>query len=197
MKRFLALFIMCTFFVTAIFAAETENEVQPPENQEDNTEYVYSANQSGDSFIRLSLAVDIPLKPENMFTGGSGTLGFYSFLSSWFAVGGDFSFAYSETLGSNVYYFIPLMARAMAQLTVGKFEFPILLGIGGSFQNYVDRMYFGLTIQPEIGAFYRIRQDWSAGVMCGLYIMPQWFDNEEYNYTGYIMTTTLSVRYHF
>lgn len=196
MKKILSLFIMCFLVLGGIFAEE-QSEVQPEEN--DEFEYVYKTNQGGDSFIRMSLGMDIPIKPKmpQMKIGGSGTLGFYKFITGWFAVGGDFSFAYSETLGSNVYYFVPLMARTIFQFTVDNFEFPLFIGIGGSFQNYVDRMYFGLTINPEIGCFYRFRPDWSVGIIGGAYILPQWFDNEEYNYTGVIATVSISARYHF
>ncbi|NLM00040.1 MAG: hypothetical protein GX220_01105 [Treponema sp.] len=196
MKKKLTLILLC-FFVLGFVFAQTENEVQPEED--DEYEYVYKANQGGDSYIRMSLAVDIPLKPEipKMKVGGSGTLGFAQYLNSWFALGGDFSFAYSETIGSNVYYFVPIMFRATAQLTLDKFELPLTIGLGGSFQNYVDRLYFGLTIQPEVGIFYRFRPDWSIGAMCGLYILPQWYKNQTYNYIGYILTGTIGVRYHF
>ena len=196
MKRLLSVLFILIAITYSIFAAETENEIQSPD---DDFEYVYKQNQSGDSFIRMSLAVDIPVKPDTskMFVGGSGTLGFYRLLTSWFAIGGDFSFAYSETVGSNVYYFIPVMARPVFQLAIGRFEIPVTLGLGMSFQNYVDRLYCGLTLNPEIGFFYRWKTEWSAGAILGTYIMPQWFENSAYNYTGIVVTAGLTVRYHF
>lgn len=196
MKRFLSICLL-GFFCFGLAFAQTESEVQP--ETEDDYEYVYKTNQGGDSFIKMGLSVNLPLNPPatKLKVGGAGTLGFYRFLNSWFALGGDFSFVYSETVGSNVYYFIPLMFRTVFQLTLDKFEIPLMVGIGGSFQNYVDRMYFGLTINPEIGCFYRFRPDWSIGGMVGAYLLPQWFEETKYNFFGVITTFSVSFRYHF
>jgi hypothetical protein len=79
----------------------------------------------------------------------------------------------------------------------GKIEIPLYIGIGGAAQNYVDKSYFGLAIKPEVGFFYRFSSEWSFGALAGLYILPQWFRNSDYNYTGFITDISASVRYHF
>ncbi|MCM1321263.1 MAG: hypothetical protein NC041_01005 [Bacteroides sp.] len=197
MKRFCAL--CCALFICFLPTFADNSESEDPPEAENKENFVYKMNQKGDQFIRMTLDVDFPIKPDldHLFIGGSGTLGYYRFLTSFFALGGDFSFAYSETIGSNVYYFVPIMLRPLLQLEFGKFEIPILCGIGGSFQMYNEKTYFGLTINPEIGCFFRFLPDWSIGIVGGMYILPQWFKNEKNNYTGYIATAGISVRYHF
>lgn len=163
----------------------------------EDEEFIYKMNQKGDQFIKIGLMVNIPLKPpaSQLKVGGSGTLGYMRFLNSNLAVGGDASFAYMTTVGENVFTCIPLMAKVMYQFTFHKFEFPITLGIGGAFQNYIGESYFGLIIKPEVGAFFRYSPDWSFGINVGWNMMPQW--TKDSSYFGVIMDTGITARYHF
>ena len=189
---------------------ETEDELpqQEEEPQEDDSitsddsyvedeAFIYKMNQKGDQLIKIGLMVNIPLHPSTtqLKVGGSGTLGYMRFLNSNLAVGGDASFAYMTTIGDNVFTCIPLMAKVMYQFTAHKFEFPITLGIGGAFQNYIGESYFGLIIKPELGAFFRYSPDWSFGVNVGWNLMPQW--TKDSSYFGVIMDIGATVRYHF
>lgn len=163
----------------------------------EDEEFIYKMNQKGDQFIKIGLMVDIPLHPatRQLKVGGSGTLGYMRFLNSNFALGGDASFAYMTTLGKNIFTCIPLMVKAMYQFSFHKFEFPITLGIGGAFENYIDETYFGLIIKPEVGTFYRHSPDWSFGVNVSWNLMPQW--TKESSYFGVIMDAGITARYHF
>lgn len=186
-------------------ATEEQPEQETEENESifsddlylEDEQFVYKMNQKGDQFIKIGLMVDIPLHPatRQLKVGGSGTLGYMRFLNSNFALGGDASFAYMTTLGKNIFTCIPLMVKAMYQFTFHKFEFPITLGIGGAFENYLGDSYFGLIIKPELGAFYRHSPDWSFGANIGWNMMPQW--TKDSSYFGVIMDIGVTARYHF
>ena len=186
-------------------ATEEQPEQETEENESilsddlylEDEQFVYKMNQKGDQFIKIGLMVDIPLHPatRQLKVGGSGTLGYMLFLNSNFALGGDASFAYMTTLGKNIFTCIPLMVKAMYQFTFHKFEFPITLGIGGAFENYLGDSYFGLIIKPELGAFYRHSPDWSFGANIGWNMMPQW--TKDSSYFGVIMDIGVTARYHF
>jgi hypothetical protein len=92
---------------------------------------------------------------------------------------------------------VPIMFKFMYQTTFGKFEVPIMLGIGGVFENYLDRTYFGLGIKPEVGVLYRINAGWSLGISGGCFILPQTYSDEKYNYVGIIPDVGLIARFHF
>ena len=155
-------------------------------------------NQPGDQFIILKLNVDIPYVPfGKLLVGGSGTLGYQRFIVSGLTLGGDVSFGYSQTLGKNVFYFVPILFRAGWQFSAGKFEFPLSIGIGGAFENYLNSSYFGLALHPDAAAFFRYDSSWSFGLHAGLYILPQWYKNAQQNRTGIIQDIGLTVRYHF
>ncbi len=195
MKRILIIFaVFCIFFSFPLVA----QEAQESSEEEYTEEFVYEVNQQGDQYISMKLNVSIPYKPfGNLFVGGSGSLGYHHFILDDLTIGGNVSFKYNSTIGSNVFYVVPLMFTASYQFDIGQWEVPVSLEIGGAFQNYIDRMYFGLAIRPEIAGYYRFSRDWSFGLHTGVYILPQWYSNPEYNYTGIIQDIGLSVRYHF
>lgn len=176
-----------------------EGDTMPPEDDTyiEDEEFIYRMNQKGDQFIKIGAMVDISLRPSlnQLKVGGSGTLGYMFFLTGNFAVGGDATFMWMPTVGKNMFTCIPLMAKVMYQFTLHKFEFPITLGIGGAFENYVDDTYFSLIIKPEVGVFFRYSPSWSAGINVGCNLMPQWTKNS--SYFGVIMDTGVTVRYHF
>lgn len=179
---------------------DTSQDTSQDESQDsyiEDEEFIYKMNQKGDQFIKVGLMVNIPLHPAatQLKVGGAGTLGYMRFLNSNLALGGDASFSYMTTVGKNVFTCIPLMAKVMYQFTADKFEFPITLGIGGAFQNYIGESYFGLIIKPEVGAFFRYSPDWSFGVNVGWNMMPQW--TKDSSYFGVIMDIGATVRYHF
>ncbi len=194
MKRFCALILFfCVFFYSA--AAQ---DAQPETSEEqESEEFVYKMNQKGDWFVRVGGSVNVPFLTPKLLLGGEGNLGFYTFLTDSLIIGGDGNLSFTVTTGDNIYFAVPLMARAMYQFSVSNFEIPISIGAGVSIQTYLERYYVGLIVNPEIGFFYRFRTDWSAGIHCGVNIIPQWYENKEFNRTGYLLDTGLSVRYHF
>ena len=216
MKR---LFVLCAALLFCFFAAgtssafaQTEPSGSPDANAEEpssenkteedsadiQSDVVYKVNQPGDQFIILKLNVDIPYVPfGKLLVGGSGTLGYQRFIVSGLTLGGDVSFGYSQTLGKNVFYFVPILFRAGWQFSAGQFEFPLSIGIGGAFENYLNSSYFGLALHPDTAAFFRYDSSWSFGLHAGLYILPQWYKNTEFNRTGIIQDIGLTVRYHF
>lgn len=173
----------------------TSEETITEESEEEG--FVYAPNQKGDQFVRLNLALEVPVRPKQLSLGGTGTLSYGMFLSEDFSLSGKVSFAYSTTVGSNVFYFIPVTLCAQYQMMIRNLEIPLSIEIGGAIQSYIDRLYFGLVVKPEAGFFYRIAPDWSVGTYAGLYIMPQWYKDSANNYTGVISDIGLSVRYHF
>lgn len=173
---------------------DTEASQEPSDFQED---FVYKMNQKGDQFINISLRLNVPLKPAptQLYVGGAGTIGYTRFINSVFALGGDISFAYSTTVGKNVFTYVPILFKVMYQPTVHQFEFPLTLGLGFAFENYNTETYFGFVAKPEVGAFYRFSPSWSFGLSTGITLMPQVAKQDFY--MGVIFDTALTVRYHF
>lgn len=196
MKKLLIILVSLSLFSVSIFA-ESENDIQDIPNTKPDDSIVYKMNQKGDWFVKLGGAAFIPLIPKNMNLGLDLNLGFYRFLWSEFAIGGDIRVAYSSTVGENMFFSIPIMGRGMYQFTIKDFEIPLSLGLGLAVQNYIDRYYFGLVLNPELGFFWRFKSDWSVGAHVGLNIMPQWYGDKTYNRTGLFLDAGLSVRYHF
>ena len=53
------------------------------------------------------------------------------------------------------------------------------------------------SLLPCLPDAYRYSPAWSFGATTGLNIMPQWSQQSETNYTGFIMDFALTARYHF
>jgi hypothetical protein len=139
------------------------------------------------------------VKPDlaHLKTGGEGMLGYLRFLNSFVAIGGSVGFDYHATIGGNIFYYIPVSLKALCQVTYQKFEFPVSLSVGGAWQSYTDRTYFGLFIKPELAAYYRAFPNWSFGLLGGCMFIPQIYDNSKDNRTGVIANVGISARYHF
>lgn len=176
---------------------ETTEETVTTSEGDGSPEFVYKPNQQGDQFVRLNLALELPLAPQQLRLGGTGTLSYGIFLTENFNLSIKASFAYTTTIGGNIFFFIPFTACAQYQFLFKNFEVPVSIDIGGALESYIDRLYFGLVVKPEAGLFYRVSPDWSIGAYAGVFIMPQWYSEKKYNATGLISDIGLSVRYHF
>ncbi|MGP1587091.1 MAG: TP0733 family outer membrane beta-barrel protein [Treponemataceae bacterium] len=199
MKKKIILFaFLIIIALTAIFAQE--NSKQKKSNEfpkiEANENSDFRRNQSGDWFLRLNINAAPPLKPEQLKFGMDLNFGAYYFLNHFIAVGGSIGFGYNPTLGSKIFYSVPILAEVAFQFEIWNFEIPVFLGIGGAFEHHSNNFLFGLVMKPEVGVFYRINSDWSVGATFGASIMPQWYTNPAYNYWGYILNTGISARYH-
>ncbi len=187
-----------------------ENDGEQDEEQDDVQDELQdepAMNVRGDKFIKIELAGALPLNfggnplkdgESQLEVGGTGSIGFYYFLSNFMALGMDLGFGYQPTIGGNIFNYIPLTFAAMFQPTLAKFEFPITLSVGAAVENYLSETYFpGLILKAEAGAFYRISPAWSLGIFGTWMGMPQWYKESKYNYFGHFCDVGLSMRYHF
>jgi hypothetical protein len=200
LQRIIFMYAALFMFAAHSFSQSDAPQDEAPsvsESEADRT-YVYRANQSGDQFIRFSLMVNFPLRPAipQVSVGMAGDLGYMVFLNSALAIGGAASFGYHVTIGNNTFTFVPVVFKLMYQPVFRKFEFPVTIGVGGCFETYMNRTYFGLIINPELAAFFRINSEWSLGLFSSLLYMPQWYTNKDDNYDGFIITAGIGVRYH-
>ncbi|MGL4982452.1 MAG: TP0733 family outer membrane beta-barrel protein [Treponemataceae bacterium] len=200
--------LFCLFFCVSIFfvhaqsgeGALGENQEHPADNEAGEgvtNPLFFSMTQKGDQHIKISIMVDFPIKPKNLSIGGSGSLGYAYHFTPGFFLGGDISFGFSATVGSNVFYYIPIMVRTGYQFSIGRFEIPLSVGVGGIVETYINRSYFGFGVKPETGLFFRFNPDWSFGLLTGVWLMPQWYEDSRNNRLGIIMDLSLSVRFHF
>jgi hypothetical protein len=201
-KKFLLLFALCCLTVTLpLFGQEEEQAPEDVPEDQDGTdpEYVVRVNQKGDQYILFSLMLAVPVQPtpDKLLVGGEGILGYMRFLNSRIAIGGTLDFGYHATVGGNVFYYVPISAKITYQPTWRRMEIPLSLSLGGAFETYLDRTYFGLFLKPEAGLYFRFSPAWSFGGVVGVMIMPQVYKETANNYTGIVADLGLSARYHF
>lgn len=164
-------------------------------------------NEKGDQYIRISLMAAFPLNFGGSFPlyehgqisiGGAGELGYHRFLTSWFAIGADVSFGYNPTLEKNTFTYVPILLTATFQPAIGRFEFPVTIGIGMAYETYLKYNYFpGFVFKPQFGVFFRASPGWSFGLETEFLLMPQIYDDSKYNFVGCFQTLGIGARYHF
>ena len=202
MKRFTILLTSLLILACPVFA---QNSSDP--DYSDSDSLGYQLNVQGDQYLKLGLGPGFPLNFGNIFengqsqlvTGGNGVLGYHFFLLDNFAVGVDATFGFNVTVGSHVFNYIPIVAKATYVPTFRKFEFPITLGIGFAWHTYIGKTYWpGLVIEPEIAVLYRISSSWGIGGEVSYLWMPE-FDYEEpsKNVYGQFLNVNVTARYYF
>lgn len=223
MKRILSLFGILLVLSVPLFAEQEtdapesapneqteQNDGQSEENvktdEDDDDENIvrkddYSRNGKGDQFLKIGIMGNFPLNFGDQLTvGGSAQLGYYRFMNSWLALGGELMAGYNPTIGSNVFTFVPITFGVMFQPSAGRFEFPQTLSVGFAFETCANKKYFpGFSAKAETGAFFRITEGWSVGLNAEFLYLPEWYTttkNADSDY-GIFMEAGVSARYHF
>ncbi len=191
MKRFISLFMILCLCTAAIFAEDQGDEYDDG--------YVYEQNGAGDQFLSIDLMADFPLTfQKQLYIGAGAAISYYRFLNSNFAVGGDLLVGYNLTIGQKPLITVPITVGLLYQPYVGKFEFPITLGLGVASSTCQTMTYFpSLTTKASAGVFYRFAEGWSAGLNASIFWVPQWFKDSSKNFNGVFTTVGISARYHF
>lgn len=197
--------------MSSIVFAETETD--EPESG-GNTTFEYETNGKGDQYVKLGIFANFPLNFGNpfkldenkklaegyLYVGSAAEIGYFRYLNSWLALGGELLLSYNPTVGSNSLATVPITAGVAMQPSVGKFEFPVVLSLGIGFETCQNKKYFPSPVAKiEAGSFFRISESFSAG-LTGLFVyIPQWSkidDKVHYDYGNFLMVS-VSARYHF
>lgn len=197
MKRFLT-FLALMICLSAPAFSQIQSE---PEETEPSQEVSYKTNGKGDQFLRLAVMGNFPLNfGEQLYIGGAAQLGYYRFLNGWLGLGAELMAGYNPTLGSNIFTYVPITFGVMFQPYVWKFEFPVILSVGGAFETCNNKKYFpGFIAKAELNAYYRFSENFSLGLGTDLVYMPEWYTSTKGADSDYglFMTASISARYHF
>ncbi|MDR1363508.1 MAG: hypothetical protein LBJ35_05610 [Spirochaetaceae bacterium] len=161
----------------------------------------------GDQTFNISAGILVPLfflsnsdgvlDNKLSFIGGVGSLAYTYFLNSNLFLGGVLAGSFSQTLGKNFLYMIPVAFTFGYQIVMNRFEFPFSLTVGGVTEQYLTYNGYWLFIKPQASGFFRLNSDWSLGLNAAWWISPQWTNTPEKNALGNFLEITFSARYHF
>ncbi|WP_407400690.1 TP0733 family outer membrane beta-barrel protein [Treponema sp.] len=171
----------------------------------------YGMHLPGDQYIRLSLGSSYPLNfpdassvlhgESQLKIGGQGSIGYHSFITSQIALGVDLGFGFNVTIGSHSFNTVPIVITGTYEPSLGKFSFPLTMGIGFAWESYNGKNYFpGLVLKPQVGAHYRISENWSVGLDTAYMFLPQFnslHHSGEENKYGHFWLVDLCARYMF
>ncbi|MDR0383136.1 MAG: hypothetical protein LBH50_04035 [Spirochaetaceae bacterium] len=160
----------------------------------------------GDQTFNISLGILVPLffvsssgrtLDNNLHLGGTGSLSYNYFLNSRIYIGGSLQGSFSQTLGKNFLYMIPIGATLGYQFVFRRFEFPLSVTVGGVTVQYLTYNGYWFFLKPQASGFFRFNSDWSFGLNLAWWFTPQSTNTPEKNATGHFFEVTLSARYHF
>jgi len=198
-----ALFIILFLLVSGFYLAAQEEDTDPYDPLWTDT--VRSPYENGDKTFNINLGVVFPTyfggseienNQHGLSLGGTLSLSYNYFLTSYIFAGAEAAAMFSSTRGGNMLFMVPFGARIGYQFLYKRFEIPIALMVGAIGQRYLDNGYFGLIIKPGASAYWRYNPDWSFGLNTSWWFVPQWPKNGLSAY-GNFMELTLSARYHF
>ena len=179
-----------------------------PPIESDWNDYDLSLYAPGDKTFIITLGVLFPAyfggavenNKHGLSVGGTGSLAFNYFLSSHVFLGGELGGMFASTRGKNMLFIIPFGIRIGYQFVFKRFEFPLTLMVGAAPQRKLEEGYIGLIVKPGASVFWRFNPDWSFGLNCNWWFVPQWpksVDGKKNNAYGNFVELTLSARYHF
>ena len=192
MKRLLTILLMSlTLFSTSLFADEQGDEYDDG--------YVYTQNGKGDRMFKFGLQGFAPLNfGKQLYFGGAVNLGFYQFLNSWLAIGGETNFSYNVSIGNKILITAPITFGVIAQPTAGKLEFPLSAGVGIGYETWQSMQYFPSFVgRVNAGVYYRFNEAFSLGSEATFFWIPQWVADPRQNYNGLFLSVSIGARYHF
>ena len=195
MKRFISIISAILLLSSAVFA---EDDYDGGDFYDDD--YVYEQNGAGDQFLKIDIAANFPLNfGDKLYVGLGASVGYSYFLNKYVAVGGDAIIGWNNSLGQKPLITVPVTFGVTVQPYIGKFEFPISVGIGFATISCQNLTYFpGFSAKISAGAYFRFNETWSLGIDSIGYWLPQWFMSDSSKIdNGFFATLGLSLRYHF
>jgi hypothetical protein len=187
-----------SFFFAAVFALlafplaaqEGDTEEGGGEGEEENPpsgidsrwqSSSFETFTKGDSVFNINIGVIFPA----VFTvgdaaqysppiGGNGMLSGSYFLNSHVFVGGGVQGMFTPTIGEHMLYIVPMGPHIGYELAFGRFEVPLSLMAGWAWQMYLDHLYFGPFVKPQVSVLFRAFADWSFGLNAAWWFVPQW-----------------------
>ena len=191
MKRIFSLLLIFTILAGSLFAQEDDG----PDIYEDDFEYLQ--NGPGDQFLKIELGALFPLNFDGkLYPGVAATIGYYRFLTSLIALGGEISVSSQFSIGNKALFMVPVTFGVLFQPYVQKFEFPIFLTAGIADHTWANATYFpAFTLKAEAGVFYRFTEAWSFG-LTSFFMWSIEKANGRYT-NGLFESASVSARYHF
>jgi len=203
MRKAGAFLIMLLFSFTLLYAQEDE----PPPEGGDWDFYAPDSYTRGDQTFTISLGTVFPTVFLNNGkvlnhnfsppVGGAGSLSYNYFFTPKIFLGGEIGGLFMNTLGNNRLYVILLGARTGYQFYFWRFEFPLNITIGMTWQRHLDSKYYGLYMKGGGAVYYRFNSEWSFGINANWNWFPQWTNEPRKNVDGNMVDLLLSARYHF
>ncbi len=212
-KLILVAFLLGTISFSLVADEETNTSStydEPSEVTEDSTaafaEDAPPEYEMGDQIFTLTLGPHFHLgtgfpggKPEPYSRngwGGSGSIGWESFLARNHSIGVQLGYMFSKAKDGEFVNSIPLVARYNWYVVSGKFDLPLSAALGINVLSKGDQVFVGPIMKLGAGFIFDIDQHWELGVTLDYWLIPE-FKLSENGHTAYwnSLDTGITLRY--
>lgn len=130
-------------------------------------------------------------------TGGYGAIRYQGFLSNTLALGGEIGYYFAYPRSRDLYTTVPMQVLLSYLPVQGRFELPISLGVGFTYNSFAQSSYFGFFASLEVGFSWYFGEHWGLTVSAGYYLIPELYGKARQAETALanVMPIILSVNY--
>lgn len=100
-------------------------------------------------------------------------VGYDHFLNSKMSLGGLLGYHFAYDRGDNIISKVPFLVRFGYYPLQGRFEIPLIVGIGGMYLGWKSYSTATLYLQFETGFSFYFTDSWSVGFRTGINIVPE------------------------
>jgi hypothetical protein len=189
-----------------LFAQEKKPETERPRP-------VALTHVLGDQAVAFSLGAYIPLffyrtadgvvENTNLFVGAKGALEYFSYLSNNFTIGIEIVGGFAFSPNFNIYWSLPITAKASFVIPIGVFELFFSLAAGVDFERFLEGSRMDFVLRPQISFHFPIDPSITLGVSVAYWFVPQIANADQEAYKpgqsrlGNFLDTALTLIYHF
>lgn len=169
----------------------------------------FTEYEEGSYIISLRIPFDLPVaywkeggfgEQSNTHTAGWGQLGYKNnvefalevgyeyFIHSKISLGGMIGYHFAYMLSNELISRVPFVFKVGYYPLQGKFEIPIVLGVGGAYMTTKGYSIVTMYLSFETGLTFYWNDNWGIGFRTGMHIVPEFKSSkpEENNFTFFV-----------
>lgn len=128
--------------------------------------------------------------------GGSGFISYGSYLNNNILVGAEFGGIFCYSPNENLFSMVPITVKGTYEWYLNhQFSIPLSMAAGISFTSYLENFHMDPLIMPGIGFNWYYNSNLAIGIKANYWIVPQFYQNSDYNLVGNFTDVRLSVQY--
>ena len=108
--------------------------------------------------------------------GGYASIAYQGYISEYFALGGELSYAFNYSKSDILYTTVPITAKlTWIPVQTGRFDLAMSLNVGGAFLRYDEGRFFSPFVSVSVCPSVFINENWGIGVEGTLMLTTEFY----------------------